>query len=238
MLPTLALAFLLPAVASAESAWYGSIGFGIHAADSDVTPLGSNIAVDPDFPQTWDIDDGTSFDLGLGYVVSDRFRLELSYSVAEYETDETQLGTGARTGFDYNVQLESDVSTLMLEGYWDFRPGQSFQPFLKFGAGVASADTLASIDSDSDPLFTDILGPAGFLNAEGRYPYEENSTDEFSWLIGLGFRLALTERLRLGVVAQRVDLGDPATASDPFTDSFAAPDLVSHELRLSLEIGF
>ena len=234
----LVAAISTPTAATAESPWYGSVGLGLYSADSDVVPLGNNIAVDPDFPSTWDIDDGTSFDIGIGYTVSDRFRLELAYTVAEIEVDDTNIGTGARAGFDYNVQLDSDISTLMLEGFWDFRPGQSLRPFLKFGVGTASADTSASIDSDSDPLFTEVLGPAGFLNAEGRYPYAEQSTDDFAWLVGIGFRWAFTERLHLGVVAQRVELGDPATEADAFTDAFAAPDLVSNELRLSLEFGF
>ncbi|MEM8994454.1 MAG: outer membrane beta-barrel protein, partial [Acidobacteriota bacterium] len=237
-LTLIALALLFPTVAAAGGSWYGSLGFGFYDADADVVPLGSNIAVDPDFPQTWDLDDGTSFDLGLGYIFSDRFRLELSYAVTEFEADATNIGAGARDGFDYNVQFESDVETLMLEAYWDFRPGESFRPFIKIGAGAASSETSASIDSTTDPLFTEVLGPAGFLNAEGRYPYDEASTDDFAWLYGVGFRWLLTERLQIGVVAQRVELGDPATATDPFTDSFAAPDLTANELRLSLEIGF
>ncbi len=237
-LAALSLTLLIPNVAAAESPWYASVGVGFQSADADVVPLGNNIAVDPDFPQTWELDDGTSFDLGLGYVVNDSFRLELSYIVTEYEADTTQIGTGARAGFDYNVQLESDVETLMLEAYWDFGSGQALRPFFKFGAGTASADTSASIDSGTDPLFTDVLGPAGFLNAEGRYPYADGSTDDFAWLVGIGLRWAFTERLQLGVVAQRVELGDPVTESDAFTDAFGAPDLVSNEVRLSLEIGF
>lgn len=234
----LSLALLMPSVGAAESTWYGSVGFGYQFVDADVVPLGSNIAVDPDFPQTWDLDDVPSLDLGLGYVVHDRLRIELSYTVTEYEADATNIGTGARDGFAYNVRFESDIETLMLEAHWDLTTGDSFRPFLKVGAGSSSADSTASIDSSNDPLFEEILGPAGFLNAEGRYPYDGNSTDDFSWLVGIGVRWTLTERLQLGAVAQRVELGDPATASDPFTDAFGVPDLSSNEVRLSLEIGF
>ncbi|MEM1181911.1 MAG: outer membrane beta-barrel protein [Acidobacteriota bacterium] len=228
-----------PAVVEAQSsAWYFSAGVGYSEADSDAQPFGQNIAIDPDFPQDWETDSDSAYFLGLGYAVSDNFRLELRYSDRSVETDDTNFGTGARDGFDYNVQFEAGVPVWTLEAFYDFRAGEAFRPYIKVGAGYATTESQATLVSDTDPLFPLVLGPLGFLNEDGRYPYFEQSEDNFAWVVGLGFRLRLSERFDLIAEVQHLNVGDVRTAADDFTDGFAIEDLALNEASVGLNLRF
>lgn len=213
---------------------FGSLDF----AGGEVEPFGNNIAVDPDFTTPFKGGFNAGWGIGVGKRLNSNLRMEARYGNRTAQVNDTTIGTGARNGFDYNVDFESQVQTAMFDLFYDIRPSAKVSPYLKGGLGASFTDTSATIDSSTDPLFTDVLGPAGFLNDEGRYPYASTEQSSFSWNVGAGVNVRLSQRLSMFTEYQYLGVGDIATQADAFTDGFKADDFGLHEIIIGLTLGF
>lgn len=237
------LASSLAAVSSgafANSSFYLSGMVGGYLAE-DVEVLGSNLREDPDFENTYDTDNGFSYGLAVGYQFDNHWRVQLSYSKRDLEADGTNFGNTnwvPESGpHDYKFDSEHDMDTYMLEGFYEFDFGDKLKPYVKLGIGSTRADSSAKIISTSDPLFQ-FLAANNFLRADGYYYWEDRSTSQFTWNVGIGFRYEISNNFDLGVEFQHLDIGEIRTEFDIADDAWGFQDLSIQEIDVTATYRF
>ncbi|MGE3302264.1 MAG: OmpA family protein [Hyphomonadaceae bacterium] len=200
-----------PAAANAAEGWYGRADVG-YTFDGDVdvskapTPAPVTLNGQHDFDADW------SQHLGVGYGLSNGFRLEgeLGHRYNELETS-AQIASGGAHAWSY-----------MINAFYDFNRGGSIQPYLGVGVGGATVVPDAVTPTASQILRTKDTG--------------------FAWqgLAGVGF--ALTPRLMLDVgyryfAAPDLNVGGTSTVP-PVTAASYDLDYTAQSATIGLRWSF
>lgn len=153
-----------------------------------------------------ELDDDISFGGALGFKLGSQVRVE-----AELNRTSTDLGSLRSNVGTLNVAGDLDVTTLMLNGYYDFGVDWPIQPFVSAGAGIGYFD--GSARNAAVPFSTsgDDYGLVYQLGAGLRYRFNDT--------------LALTGGYRY-VGSSDVNIGN------------ADIDYSAHELRMGLSYAF
>ena len=104
-------------------------GMYVHASGG-VNNIESTIVDDDEY--NIDFDDGTVFELGVGYNFGNNFRVEGSYS---------QSYSDNYGSYDWDYYNDGfKVESLMASAYYDLDTGSNLTPFVGIGVGTASLD--------------------------------------------------------------------------------------------------
>ena len=122
---SLAAALSISGAAQAEGL-YGTAMLGLGYQDSASAAYGNNIAVDPDFPAEFSINDSKVGALGIGYDMGNNFRVEGRLGFRNAHFDSQEFGTGARAGEEYVLNGAIKSTTLTVEGFYDIPTGTAF----------------------------------------------------------------------------------------------------------------
>ncbi|MEM7375973.1 MAG: outer membrane beta-barrel protein [Pseudomonadota bacterium] len=226
-------ALLITASAAHADGLYGIGALGWSGPNADAEPYGNNIAVDPDFPGAFDVDDGSVGVIGLGTVLANGLRIEGRFAVRDSDINARRIGTGARAGEEYILDGSVQSTSFTLETLYEFAGGGTFTPYVKAGIGVSDNDFDARLGGAGVAGFDAVDGTVdGFYDA-----YPDGSSTEFSWTLGLGGSLALGPNSVLFGEVQYLELGQVQTAQDAFTDGFGVDAAVT-EVLVGLRLSF
>ncbi|MBT8080066.1 MAG: outer membrane beta-barrel protein [Gammaproteobacteria bacterium] len=229
----IAVALATPSIALAEGFYAtGQLAFSEQANDS--RPIGQNIAADPDFPGKFDAGDATVGGIGIGYKVSEQFRIEGRISHRDSSFNDRQIGTGARDGEEYILNGALESTTFTVEGFYDFANESSFTPYVKAGVGVSDNSYSARLGGAGVAAFDPFDGVTdGYYDA-----YADGDSTEFSWNVGVGGNFDVSDSVSFYGEYQYVSFGDVSTGQDAFTDGFEIEDAAANEFVLGIRISF
>lgn len=209
----------------------GQVGGSFQANDSGA--YGNNIAVDPDFPGSFEADTGVVGAIGVGYTINEQFRVEGRIGYRNSDINDSQIGTGARAGEEYILDGSIESTTFTIEAFYDFTNSSPITPYIKAGVGVAYNEYSARLGGAGVAVFDAFDG-----TIDGYYDnYADGDSTEFTWNIGAGATYAVTERLSIFTEYQYGFFGDVNTGQDAFTDGFEIEDIASHEISIGLRFS-
>lgn len=212
---------------------YGSVLLGWSSEATDAKPYGNNVAVDPDFPGSFDAGDGGIGAIGLGYNINDRVRVEGRLTRNRSEFNSQKFGTGARAGEEYILDGNMKSMALTVDVFYDFPTSLPISPYIKAGVGVARNKYSARLGGAGVAAFDEFDGAVdGFYDA-----YPDQSSTEFAWNVGFGASYQLNDTVDLFGEYQYMSLGDGQTGQDEFTDGFGVSSGV-HAVMLALRTRF
>lgn len=235
---TIASAVALPTLALSSSVQaeglYVSGQVGISQQVNDSEAYGNNIAIDPDFPSEFDAGDGSVGAIGIGYSFNKNLRLEGRIAYRDASFNDRQVGTGGRAGEEYILNGEFKSTTFTVEGFYDFANSTIFTPYVKAGLGIADNSYTARLGG---------AGVAGFDPFDGKTDgyydaYADGDSTEFSWNLGAGANIAVSERVSIYGEYQYASFGDVSTGQDSFTDGFKIDNASANELSVGLRFEF
>ena len=228
------LATVVISGASQAEGLYGVVMAGKSIQAQDSQPYGSNLAVDATFPKEFSTGDGNVGTLGLGYVIDKHFRIEARLARRNADFNSRELGMGEREGEEFILNGEIKSTTLSIEGFYDIQSDSAFKPYIKAGVGAARNSYSARLGGTGVADFDPFDG-----KVDGYYDnYADETSTEFSWNIGAGFRVAINESINFIAEYQYVVLGDASTGQDAFTDGFHIDNAAAHEVQLGLQFNF
>lgn len=229
-----ALATLSFSSQSLANDWYVSGVLGKSWQAEDVSAYGQNIAIDPDFPGAFDSNDGTVYGIGLGYHIDKNLRLEARISYRDADFADTQFGTGARNGEEYQAVGDIESTTYTLEVFYDFVSDSNFKPYVKAGLGVARNEFATKLGGAGVAAFDAFDGTVdGFYDL-----YADQSDTNFAWNIGVGASYEIQPGVALFAEYQYISLGDAATGQDAFTDGFEIDSAAANEAVVGISFAF
>ena len=213
---------------------YGVVIAGKSFQAEDSQPYGSNLGVDATFPNKFSTGDGSVGTFGLGYIIDKQFRIEARLGHRNADFNSRELGLGEREGEEFILNGDIKSTTLSIEGFYDIQTDIAFKPYIKAGVGAARNSYSARLGG---------AGVAGFDPFDGTVDgYYDNYSDEtstqFTWNVGAGFRVAINESINFIGEYQYVSLGDASTGQDAFTDGFQVDSAAAHEVQLGLQFNF
>jgi len=208
------------------------IGFSQQISESE--PYGTNIAVDPDFPGEFDSGDGGFTSIGIGYGFTEQWRMEGRIGLRRGEFSDTKFGTGERAGEEYILDGDLESTTLTIEGFYDIPTNSIFTPYLKAGLGISRSKYSARLGGAGVAQFDPFDG-----TTDGYYDsYADQTSTNFSWNIGVGGSVVLSEMFMLFAEYQYISLGDAETKQDDFTDGFKIDNAAAHEALIGIRVSF
>lgn len=163
--------------------------------------------------------------LALGYDFDRRFalplRVELEYALRDGAEPKWSGNRGIFIPgtFDWKLEAETEVDTLLVNLYYDVKNRTAFTPYIVAGAGYAFIDWTSR--------YTDSIGTTP-VSADG-------DVTEFAWTVGLGCSYAVTEALMIDLGYRYVDAG---TAEADYQNLTAEADIKLHEVVLGLRYAF
>lgn len=221
-----------PSIALADG-YYAAFQLGDSQQVNDAKAYGSNIALDADFPRAFDAGDGTVGGVGIGYIFSEKLRLEARLAYRDSSFNEREIGTGARDGEEYILNGDVKSTSLAFNGFYDFPNKSAFTPFITAGLGVSDNSYSARLGGAGVSAFDQFDGSVdGYYDA-----YAGGDSTDFTWNIGLGGSVMLSDKASIYGEYQYVNFGDVKTGQDSFTDGFKIDDLASHEFVLGVRVG-
>ncbi|QDT11625.1 outer membrane protein [Planctomycetes bacterium K23_9] len=206
---------------------YFSVDFGIAMTGDRANFIGSTADAIGGAP-TYDLQEGSlgRYAIGMG---NGNYRMELELGIHRNTIDETKSGSGPRSGDRLKVDGYRRSTTFMLNGFYDFQNSTFWTPYLKTGVGishnVAKSSVLADINS---PQSISALGLAGPGRFDSDYP--RSSTTKFAWLVGAGFAIDLTDRIKFDCEYQFLNAGDASTGYSARGDALEFGNGALHEL--------
>lgn len=213
---------------------YGTALIGKSSQATDSEPYGNNIAVDPDFPQTFDSGDGSVGTIGVGYSYNNNIRVEGRLSYRNGDFNDRKIGTGQRVGEEYILNGEIKSTSLTLEGFYDFTTTSKLKPYIKAGVGVSRNRYAARLGGAGVAAFDAFDGVEdGFYDA-----YADKKSTDFTWNVGLGATYAINKKINLVAEYQYISLGDGTTGQDSFTDGFQVDGATANEFQLGIQVNF
>lgn len=146
---------------------------------------------------------------GIGYRFDQNLRSDVTFS---YRPD---ADVSATTSAGNTASTEVNALSVMVNAYWDFAPIDKITPYLGAGIGMAHLDT-------SDQTTT-----GGVATESG------STSDNFAWSLMAGAAYQIIDNTSLDINYRFINLGefgqDVSTSYD---------DLMSHEIRAGLRVGF
>lgn len=233
MLLAMVTTLCMPVSAMADGL-YGSVMLGYSQQISESEPYGNNIAADPDFPGEFDSGDGKIAGIGMGYVFNEQIRIEGRLGFHRGEFRDTKFGTGERDGEEYILDGDIEATTLTIDGFYDIPTNSIFTPYLKAGLGISRNNYSARLGGAGVAEFDPFDG-----TVDGYYDnYTDQTSTNFSWNVGFGGSVLLSEKFTLFAEYQYLSLGDAETEQDDFTDGFRIDNAAVHEVFLGIRTSF
>lgn len=134
----LAAAMFAPTAASAAEGWYGKIDTGYSFAGStelsSASGLPDTLNTGPELEPNW------LFGAGVGYAMTNGARFEFEYTQRFNQLD-TELPI---------IDGKAHLYSYMLNGYWDFNKGGTYEPYIGAGLGYAQMLLKASSVTGAD----------------------------------------------------------------------------------------
>jgi opacity protein-like surface antigen len=228
---SMALTFSASLLAQTEGFYVaGQLGASQQVKDSE--PYGNNIAVDDDFPATFDIDNSAVGSLGIGYILDKNIRIEGRIGYRDSDFNATRYGTGTRAGEEYILKGSVESTTFTIEGFYDFTNDSAFTPYIKAGIGLSENSYSAKLGGSGVAAF-DLFDGA----ADGYYDsYANGDSTEFTWNFGVGVSYELSEQTSIYGEYQYASFGDAMTGQDSFTDGFKIDNLATNEVVIGIRI--
>ena len=201
-----------PAIAEEWDGFYVTAGGGLavpKSVEADTTISGTK------YDATYPTDDTGYFSIGIGREINDDYRVELNYSSATVETDSiTVTSGGVGVTSSISPDLESDVSTLMVFGFKDFKNETKLTPYAGLGLGWATFD--------SDDQTVTLAG--------SDYDYKGGDETVFSYALKAGAAYEIAENTSLYAEATYQNFGD-------FTIKETGYETVNYDSNRFLAIG-
>ncbi len=221
--------------------WYlrGDIGIGVQIfSEFDFTQTNAGFA----WPSNWqivqkDIQDTAIFGLGVGYVVNNWLRVDVT---GEYRTEAAFKATGSYSGaanfcnsgvgtcFDVNTGNISS-SVFMANAYVDLGTWWCLTPFIGAGVGGAYNRITGVQDNGIIPV-----GSGGF-----GYTQNDASAWTLAWNVQAGLTYNVNNNLKIDFSWRWLNLGSPQTAIDQCQNTAACPyafytlrDMTSQDFRI------
>jgi len=178
---------------------------------------------------SWRFDDKSDGAVGgglaIGYDFDKRFtlplRVELEYAMRE-EVEPSWTGNqGIFVSYPLNwkLEVETEVDTLLVNLYYDFKNRTSFTPYVGAGAGNSFIDWKSHYTDDG-----------------GMTPISANGeVTEFAWSIALGGSYAVTDAFMVDLGYRYVDAGTAEAEYQPLTSE---TDIELHEVVLGVRYAF
>lgn len=182
--------------------------------------------------QDFELDSGALIRYGIGWDY-DQFRVEAEVAFRRSSLDASVGGTGARAGDSVDVWGNRRSTTLMFNGYYDLYNGTFFTPYLKGGLGVSRNKVQANYVANAGSQVS--LAALG-LNTATRFAsvYPERGSTEFAWSLGFGLGTEITDRVRLDLEYQYMDVGNAITGADFTGEALDFGDGGLHEVTMGL----
>ena len=223
---------------------YFSLDTGVAIVDAEVNFTGLTAMAGGTPNGTLD----TGYILGgaLGWQTPGAFRFEAELRLRDADTDSdvlqgrnegNQLGANgmplqdlSANTFAYDGSLST--TSLMANAFYDFKDtGLPFIPYAKAGAGIARNSVETELDATL--AVADQFG-AAFNNVV----FREDSTEDFSWNLGVGAAFQISEGTVLDLELLHSDLGEGVTEFDALGDAIAFKDLRSTDVTAGVRIKF
>ncbi len=126
-------------------------------------------------------DPGYGVSAAFGHAYSNGFRTEIEFNYFSSDLDEvTVVGEGSAS-----LNGDGTVVAVMVNGLYDFMPGQTFNPFVGAGVGYANAEIdLLGISEDDDVFAYQLIAGVAFklterLTSDVQYRYFGTEDLEF-----------------------------------------------------------
>ena len=154
-------------------------------------------------------DNGTSYEIGIGYDFGNRFRTDVTWNKNNGSLDAIKVD---QAGVAVTGDLDVDVSSFFINGYYDLTEGNKFTPYIGAGIGqsTASSDsgTFAgvAVDSGSESMLgyqfklggtyelsdsQDLFVEAGFQGTEDFTSENVNYDGVGMWSLRGGMKISL-----------------------------------------------
>lgn len=149
--------------------------------------------------------------LAAGYDFHPQFgvpvRLELEYTgYGKANSNNSVTYSEASFGYpDYKGRkennLEVQLQTVLVNGYWDIRTSTPFTPWVSAGLGFSH------LSLDQHTVDSDTQISTGRLDDVARSGNHSGSSSNFAWAVGAGINWALTDNVSLDLSYRYVDAG-------------------------------
>tara|TARA_Y100001968_G_C19302284_1_gene689751 strand:+ start:242 stop:964 length:723 start_codon:yes stop_codon:yes gene_type:complete len=160
--------------------FYTSLSYSLTAPEN----LEGNIDNDhwENVKATFDTDNGHGFQVGLGYDFGN-LRTDLTYSKTAYEVTSVTgtKGSNSLSATSITGDQDADVTTILLNTYWDFENDSKLTPYI--GAGIGSSDI------EAVNFTATYRGETQNFNAQEK--------DGFTWKGVLGLAYEITDSINL-----------------------------------------
>jgi opacity protein-like surface antigen len=182
---------------------YPSQNFGF--SDKDDWAIGGGLAIGYDFDKSF------SFPL----------RVELEYMIRDdaevaWRGDQGIFISGT---FDWELKAETQVDTILVNFFYDFKNSTAWTPFVTAGFGMSFIDWKSS--------YTDTIATPNISM--------KDDTTEFAWTVGFGCSYRLTEALLVDAGYRYLYAG---TAEADYQTLTAESDIRLHEVVFGLRYAF
>lgn len=163
--------------------------------------------------------------LALGYDFSRQFSVPFRVDVEYISRDTAEVSWKGDQGvfisgqFDWKLEAETEVDTLMFNLFYDFKNATAFTPYVNAGVGVAFIDWKSH--------YADSIGTPDISASD--------DSTEFAWTIGLGCSCNLTNALAFDLGYRYLDAGQ---AEAEYQGLDAKADMELHEVILGLRYTF
>ncbi len=217
--------------------WYGGVSTGYVFADGDARLAGPTVSVYGGTP-TIEMDDSGRFSLVIGAALPSGLRLEGELGYLNLDTKSSPvMGFDDRAEDEFRLDATIESLVFMFKGAYDFYPETAFfRPYVTAGVGIARNDARAGLDVEFNaPLWNGTTFENTTL-VDDRFPGSVST--EFAWTAGIGFKLALADRLGLSLEYGITDLGAAATGLDGNGDAIGFDDLDLQHITLGLDYQF
>jgi len=158
---------------------------------------------------------GTIYNVGLGYVISDHWRSDLNfnYRILEYKAKkDAGIGIVITNGISQKVKIYS----VLLNGYYDLNIHKVIKPYLIVGMGYSHNNSSSAIPTTDGDIDDELPG---------------TKKNNFVWNIGIGTKFILNDRFSLDVSYRYIDLGKTTTKDSRTTTlEGASQKITSHDI--------
>ena len=217
--------------------WYGRVATGYLVVDGDARLAGPTASVYGGTP-TIEMDDAGRFSLVFGTAFPSGLRLEGELGYLNLDTKSSQvMGFDDRADDEFRLDGTIESLVFMFKGAYDFYPETAFfRPYVTAGIGVARNEARAGLDVEFNSPLWDGTAFENTALVDNRFP--GTASTEFAWTAGIGFKLAVAERLGLSLEYGITDLGAAETGLDGNGDAIGFDDLDSQHITLGLDYQF
>lgn len=164
---------------------------------------------------------------GVGFRFNPNVRLDLTLDHS-FDSRFKGAAPGAAAGTAVTDRAVFEHSTLLMNGYLDFRPLMGFTPYV--GAGIGMAHNVLSRH-----VVTTFDAATGLETAE-RFPGGDSFNFAWALMAGVGYQLSNNFTLDLGY--RYVSLGDVKTRSYGDGTGVDVESIGAHEVRLGVRYVF